>query len=130
MREIMNIIREAAGDTFLDQDGKEIHIRPITSEEIEPMAARVIGYLYARCEQAKQKDDGSLMGACRTFWYGTMALEYLSVAVRSATSSSRYDDASGMHFSIATSNHVSQVAKMIERYVGINPMSDPKGWNP
>ena len=87
---------------------------PIASEELEPFAALVIGRLFARCQDAEGDEDKHLW-ACRDLWFGMQGLNKIAIVTRTAT-----------HFSIAIQNHTRDVARYIEKHLGIDPETEWK----
>lgn len=86
---------------------------PITSEMIEPFAAMLIGRLYARVEEAKKSGNpNAIESAYSHLWWGAHGLEKIAIAAVTAT-----------HFSLASSNHICGIARMIQKDLGIDPMT-------
>lgn len=88
---------------------------PISSEQIEPFAAMLIGRLFARCEHAKANDPDRMHYHCENLWFGIHGLEKIAIAAQTAT-----------HFSIAMNNHINFIADYIEREIGIDPVKEWK----
>lgn len=89
------------------------------SEDLNPFAAHCIGRWFRICEEATPEN---LFHECRNFWFGIQALKRVSIACNSAR-----DREGAVHFSLALGNHKRDVAKYIERKIGVNPIED-KGW--
>lgn len=87
---------------------------PFVSEEIEPIAAKVVGRLFARYDWAKKHAPDEAEGALNSLWWAVNALNSLSVAIGTAT-----------HFSIATNNEVIRVAALIRAELDIDPYEAP-----
>ncbi len=83
---------------------------PITSEMIEPFALMLVARLFARCEAVKGKDRWEFEDACACLWWATEGLLSIAVAVSTAT-----------HFTIAAGNHQTQIARYIEKELGVDP---------
>lgn len=83
----------------------------ITSEELEPTAALVVGRLFARFQAARTLSEKET--TLNNLWWAVNALSSLAVAVGTAP-----------HFSIASANHIGWTADLIQRELGIDPMSD------
>ena len=94
---------------------------PIPSELVEPFAAMIVGRMWARCDEAKEKHGKASVPhqeALNRFWWALSGLERLAISIQTAT-----------HFSIAMNNHISGSAAMIEKELGFNPMySDDANW--
>ena len=83
-----------------------------TSEELEPFAGMIIGKFFARCEwEIEHGDEWSLARECDNFWYAMNAINKISIATNSG-------DKGAVHFSIASMNEKSKVAKYIEMKTG------------
>ena len=90
---------------------------PIPSEAIEPFAAMLTGRMFARCEEAKARNDGSLEGQLMSFWWVLAGLNKISIGVETAT-----------HFSIAVMNEQNRLSRYIQHELGIDPFEQPS-WN-
>jgi hypothetical protein len=85
----------------------------IRSEELEPVGQYLIGRWFAKVEQARLSGDAcAFEEAYGNFWMGLDGLQRVSVACPEA-----------VHFGLALSNHIVQVAGAIRRDLGINPMT-------
>lgn len=94
----------------------------LISEEIEPTFARIIGAMFARCEQAKEGHE--LYFACNSLWWAVIGMEKIAIAVRG-----RAEGADCLHLSLATNNHVRMVSRYINGKIGIDPMfSEDRDW--
>lgn len=83
----------------------------ISSEEMNPFGAMIVGRLFARVTEAKKTGDSlDLEAAYAELWYGVKALNRLSIAVKTAT-----------HFSIAAGNHLRQVRELCIADTGLDP---------
>lgn len=92
----------------------------LASEEIEPTMARIIGVLFARCEDAKRTfrvDDA----ACR-MWWAVRAMSKLSIALQDGNSPDC------VHFSIAQTNERRRVRNYLLDLTGKDPENEPN-WN-
>lgn len=87
---------------------------PIHSEEIEPVAALLIGRLFVRCETAKTNNPNDHFSALQDLWFGLHGLESIAIAARTAT-----------HFSLTLNDHINVVARYIEEETGIDPTTAP-----
>lgn len=83
----------------------------ISSEEMNPFGAMIVGRLFARVTSAKQIGDAILLEhAYAELWYGVKALNRLAIAVKTAT-----------HFSIAAGNHLRDVRELCIADTGLDP---------
>lgn len=95
----------------------------ITSEDVEPFAAMLVGRMWARVEEAKG-DEHNVYSACMSFWWAVTGLEKIAIAVRSGLP---HDNVDAIHFSIASSNHMSMAATLIKNLIGEDPTTE-RAW--
>lgn len=98
-----------------------MELRPIRSQEVEPFAARIIGFLGMSCEAVKD-DPALLMDRCVSLWWAVRGLDHIAIAIRSPV---KYDNPAGVHFSIAMSNERSRIGQYIKAKTGRDPETDP-----
>lgn len=93
------------------------------SEELEPMAAMIVGRFFARVEWEKEhgNNDWALEDECQHFWYAMEALNMLSITTN-------YGEKRATHFSLAVGNEMQRVAGYIESVIGVNPIKAKWGW--
>lgn len=98
---------------------------PFASEALEPFAARVIGLAASQYVAAKAQTDPDPWdvrdGLCH-LWWAVCGLNKISLALRGGRST---DDASGLHFSLAVSNEVGRIRRMILEELGFDPYKQP-----
>ena len=84
------------------------------SEELEPVAALIMGRMWARVVwEQEHGNEMTLANECDTIWYAAQAIEKLAVATGCGRGA--------VHFSLASSNNVRHCADLIEHVIGVRP---------
>jgi hypothetical protein len=96
-----------------EADMSQTEAVPIPSEDLEPFAAMLIGRMWARCETAKGLGGYAYEDALDSLWWALTGLDRIATSVESA-----------VHFTLAVQNHMMQVARLIEKETGRNPLPD------